>query len=346
MTYIPRKMHAVLQKENRFANDALPASQLRNMARYIEQANIDLPTPGPDQVLIKVVAAMINSSDLALIQGGYSQPRIKGAPSGFEGIGEVVSASGDYGQGLVGKWVAFVIGQSGSGARAEFTTADAATVIPLRPDLKKKDAAALIVNPLTAVTMVELVPDGGAFVASGSASQRSKLMASLAKDTGKRMIALVRREDPIQTLKALDASHVFNDTNKSFAANLNSVRKAERPTVFLDCIAGSVSAWVFSAMGKDGSWVIYGEMTTEPSEILEPVQLISMRKKVMGFLLVSWMQQTDLVEKMKAIQLVQARCSDGCWSPDISARVTLHTLVEQLPAALNMPDRKSMVKIG
>ena len=34
---------------------------------------------------------MVNPSDLAFIQGGYGQPRVKGAPAGFEGVGEVVA---------------------------------------------------------------------------------------------------------------------------------------------------------------------------------------------------------------------------------------------------------------
>lgn len=341
MRNIPAKMDAVILRQGGYATDAVPASQVREVARWLEQATVATPTPGSDQVLIKVKAAMVNPSDLAFIQGGYGQPRVEGAPAGFEGVGTVVAGNGTYAQSLIGSRVAFVAG--GSGAWAQYVVAEAAVVIPLRPDLRDEDGAALIVNPLTAAAMVDMVPEGGAFIASGAASQLGKLMAGLARETGKRMIGLVRRDDPITALQDLGASHVLNETSDTFANDLKTALKAERPTVYLDCVAGSVSSKVFAAMGKDSRWVIYGKMTAEAPEILEPGQLIFMRKKIEGFWLVSWMQSTDLAGKMKAIQAVQARFADGRWATDISARVPLANVVAGLPAALAQPDGKIMI---
>ncbi len=343
---LPTKMQAVILREDGYAADAIPASQVRDVSRYLEQAEVDLPTLGPDQVLIKVRAAMVNPSDLAFIQGGYGQPRVKGTPAGFEGVGDVVATKGLYAKTLKGNRVSFVASQTGSGAWAEYAVAEAATAITLRKDLRDEDGAALIVNPLTAAAMVDMVPDGGAFIASGGASQLGKLMAGLTKESGKRMIALVRRDAPIAALKDLGASHVLNETSESFAADLKAALKAEKPTVFLDCIAGSVSARVFAAMGKDSSWVIYGKMTSEPPEILEPGQLIFMRKKILGFWLVSWMRDTNMLGKMSAIKAVQARFTDGRWKTDISAKVPLRNLVKDLPSALNEPDGKVMITVG
>ncbi|MFT4715592.1 MAG: NADPH:quinone reductase-like Zn-dependent oxidoreductase [Paracoccaceae bacterium] len=341
---LPLNMQAVLLRQGGYANDAIPASQVRQVDRWLEHGELSVPSAGADQVLIKVKAAMVNPSDLAFIQGGYGQPRVEGAAAGFEGVGEVIQGEGDYAKSLVGQRVSFVT--NGSGTWAEYAVADAATVIPLRPDLRDEDGAALIVNPLTAAAMVDLVPEGGAFVASGAASQLGKLMAGLTEETGKRMIGLVRRDAPIEALKALGATEVLNETSESFAADLKAVLKAERPTVFLDCIAGAASAQVFAAMGKDSNWVIYGKMTPEAAEILEPGQLIFMRKKIEGFWLVSWMINTPIGDKMKAIQQVQARFADGRWKTDISARLPLRQMVQALPEALNKADGKVMIEIG
>jgi len=344
MADIPAKMQAVLLRQGGYASDAIPASQVREVAQWLEQGELPLPQPDADQVLIKVKAAMINPSDLAFIQGGYGQPRVQGAAAGFEGVGEVIKGQGDYAKSLVGQRVSFVT--NGSGTWAEYALADAAQVIPLRPDLRDEDGAALIVNPLTAAAMVDLVPEGGAFIASGAASQLGKLMAGLAAETGKRMIGLVRRDETISPLKELGATAVLNEISENFATDLKATLKSERPTVFLDCIAGAVSARVFAAMGKDSSWVIYGKMTRELPEILEPGQMIFMRKKIEGFWLVSWMITTAFNDKMKAIQQVQARFADGRWHTDISARLPLRNLVADLPEALNKSDGKVMITVG
>lgn len=345
-TTIPKTMRAIVLKEDGYSPDALPASQVREVERYLELAEVPVPEPGPDQVLIKVTAAMVNPSDLAFIQGGYGQPRVKGAPAGFEGVGEVVATKGLYAKTLKGNRVSFAVSLNGSGAWAEYAVTDAMSAISLRKDVRDEDGAALIVNPLTAAAMVEMVPKGGAFVVSGAASQLGKLMAGLAGDNGKRMIALVRRDGPSEALKALGASHVLNETSESFAADLKAVLKEEKPTVFLDCIAGSVSARVFAAMGRDSTWVIYGKMTPEPPEILEPGQLIFMRKKIEGFWLVSWMKNSSLMERMSAIKQVQARFADGKWKTDIKARVTLEDLVAELPKELDKTDGKVMITIS
>jgi NADPH:quinone reductase-like Zn-dependent oxidoreductase len=343
---LPNKMQALLLREGGFSSDVVPAGQLRDVARYLELAEVDLPVPGAGQVLIKVAASMVNPSDLMFIQGGYGQQRVQGAPAGFEGIGEVVNGNGFMAALVKGKRVSFVAGPTGSGAWAEYAVADAATVIKLRKDIAIENGAALIVNPLTAAAMVEMVPDGGAFIASGAASQLGKLMAGYAKDNGKRMIGLVRRDAPMEALKTLGAQVVLNETSEGFDAELKAVLKAEKPTIFLDCIAGSVSARVFNAMGNDSRWVVYGKMTTEPPEILEPGKLIFMRKKIEGFWLVTWMQRAGLLAKLAAIRKVQARFADGRWKTDISASLPLGKAVADLPEALNESDGKVMITMG
>ena len=94
MTDIPKKMRAVCYKE-------------KGVIEY-EAALIDVPTPGPGQVLIKVEAAVINPSDIYMMQGKYSGTFEYPVVPGNEGSGTVVG----YGGGmmawmLMGKRVGF-----------------------------------------------------------------------------------------------------------------------------------------------------------------------------------------------------------------------------------------------
>lgn len=343
---IPATMTALIQKADGYDPAGEADYRPKDLSKWLELAEVPVPTPGPGQVLVKVAASMVNPSDVMFIQGKYGQPRVKGAAAGFEGVGTVISGKGFQAWRLKGKRISFVTGRGGTGVWAEYALADAMTAIPLRNDVRDEDGAALVVNPLTAAAMVDLVPEGGAFIASAAASQLGKLMAGLARDTNRRMIALVRRDAPVETLKSLGAAHVLNETSETFKADLAAAIRAEKPTIYLDAVAGSVSSRVFNAMGPNSRWIVYGKLTNEPPEILEPGQLIFMRKRIEGFWLVTWFAKTGLFAKLRAIRAVQARFADGRWKTEVSARVPLRQAMTDLPQALQEMDGKVMITCG
>ena len=157
------------------------------MEPYVEPGTIAVPQPGPSQVLIKVRLASINPSDVSFIKGQYGQPRKKGQPAGFEGVGEVVAAGADpAAQALLGKRVAFATGVSNWGSWAEYAIAEASASIPLIDTVRDEDGAAMIVNPMTALAMFDIVRDEGekAFVLTTGASQLGKLIIGLAREAG------------------------------------------------------------------------------------------------------------------------------------------------------------------
>lgn len=57
----------------------------------LELVEFELPAPGPGEVLVKVLAATINPSDLLLITGKYGQLPPLPARCGNEGVGQVES---------------------------------------------------------------------------------------------------------------------------------------------------------------------------------------------------------------------------------------------------------------
>ena len=154
-------------------------SALEAMEPYVVPGRIGVPTPKPTQLLIKVSLAAINPSDVMFVKGQYGQPRVKGQPAGFEGVGTVVAAGDEpMAKRFVGKRVAFATGVTNWGAWAEYAMAEAAGCIPLIDGVRDEDAAAMIVNPLTALAMFDIVKEEGekAFVMTAGASQLSKLI--------------------------------------------------------------------------------------------------------------------------------------------------------------------------
>ncbi|MFB9982785.1 zinc-binding dehydrogenase [Mesorhizobium kowhaii] len=342
---VPSEMKALLLVGDGYTRTP-SGSVLEAMEPYLEPGSIAVPTPGPTQVLIKVNLASINPSDVMFIKGQYGQPRAKGQPAGFEGVG-TVAASGDepYAKSLIGMRVAFATGVTNWGSWAEYAVAEAVVCIPLLDTVRDEDGAAMIVNPLSALAMFDIVSREGekAFVMTAGASQLCKLIIGLAKDEGFRPIVTVRRDDQIAALKELGAAHVLNEKAPDFKAALREVIKAEQPRIFLDAVTGPLASAIFDVMPKRSRWIIYGRLDPEATIIREPGQLIFQHKHIEGFWLSEWMRQFR-DRRGPAILEAQNRFSDGRWSTDVTAVVPLAEAMARVPTELARPNGKVFIR--
>ncbi|TPI16981.1 zinc-binding dehydrogenase [Mesorhizobium sp. B4-1-3] len=342
---LPSQMQGLLLVGDGYTRTPSTAA-LEAMEPYLQPGTIGVPAPGPTQALIKVSLASINPSDIAFIKGQYGQPRVKGRPAGFEGVGIVVATGDDpYAKSLVGKRVAFATGVSNWGAWADYAVAEAASCIPLIDTVRDEDGAAMIVNPLTALAMFDIVREEGekAFIMTAGASQLCKLIIGLAKEAGFRPIVTVRRDEQIPLLKGLGAAHVLNEKAGDFEVALREAMKAEQPRIFLDAVTGPLASAIFAAMPKRARWIVYGRLDAEPTVIREPGQLIFQHKRVEGFWLAEWMRQfRDRLGP--AVLEAQKRFSDGRWSTDVTAVVPLAEAMARLPAELAKPNGKVFIK--
>ncbi|HET9535034.1 MAG TPA: NADH oxidoreductase, partial [Mesorhizobium sp.] len=235
---MPAEMKALLQKHDGYS--VMPSGTvLEAMEPYVSLGVVPVPAPKPTQLLIKVSFAPVNPSDVMFLKGMYGQPRQKGQPAGFEGVG-LVTAAGDEALAKIfmDKRVAFATGLTGWGSWAEYAVAEASACIPLVETVRDEDGAAMIVNPLTALAMFDIVRQEGekAFILTAGASQLCKLIISLAREEGFRPIAIVRRDDQIPLLKEIGAAHVLNAEGADYRAKLKDVVKAEQPRIFLDAV--------------------------------------------------------------------------------------------------------------
>lgn len=342
----PKMMNALLLNGDGYTSKP-SGSVLEAMSPYVTGGRIEVPEPAGTQVLIKVALASINPSDVMFIKGMYGQPRKQGRPAGFEGVGEVVAAGDDpAGKGLIGKRVAFATGTSNWGSWAEYCIADASVCIPLLEGVKDVDAAAMIVNPLTALAMFDIVRSEGekAFIMTAAASQLCKLIMNVARDEGFRPIAIVRRDDQIEMLKKAGAAVVINASKDSFARDIADVCKTEKPRILLDAVTGPQAATIFNAMPRRGRWIVYGRLDQSPTVIPEPGQLIFMHKKIEGFWLSEWMRTAEPKQKIGAIIDAQKRFIDGRWATDVTAVVPLGEAMTRVAEELSKPNGKVFIK--
>jgi len=336
-------MKALLLKGEGYAREP-SAGAVDSVQPWLEHATIAVPAPEPSQVLIKVRLASINPSDVAFIQGLYGQPRVRGHPAGFEGVGDVVAAGTGAAQALIGKRVAFATGTSNWGSWAEYAIAEAAGVIPLMDTVRDADGAAMIVNPLTALAMFDIVREEGekAFILTAGASQLSKLIMAVARDEGFRPIAIVRRDDQAALLKKAGAAHVLNAGAPDFASTLRQLLKSEPARIFLDALTGPVASTIFAAMPKRARWIIYGRLDASSTTMGDAGLFIFAGKRIEGFWLRDWMR-TAGDRRTQVVVEAQKRFSDGRWSTDVTAIVPLSEAMERLAAELAKPNGKVFI---
>lgn len=342
---LPATMVALVQKHDGYASRH-SGTALEAMAPYVEEASVPVPSPQPGQVLVKVRLAAINPSDVMFIKGLYGQPRQKGQPAGFEGVGEVVAAGAEpQAQALLGRRVAFAAGRTGWGSWAQYAVADAAACHELRPDLRDEDAAAMIVNPLTALAMFDVVREEGekSFILTAGASQLSKLIVGAARDAGFRPIAVVRREEQIPLLTRLGAAHVINADRPGFSRQMAELCKAEAPRIMLDAVTGPQASAIFHVMGRGARWIVYGRLDPSETVIREPGQLIFMGKRIEGFWLTEWMRRARPETRAAIVAEAQQRFADGRWKTDVTAVVPLDEAMRRVPEELAKPNGKVFI---
>ena len=340
MITLPATMFAVILKNDGYSG-SMTSPYIEDAGEWLADAELPVPKPAPWQVLIRMRTASVNPADIHFIKGDYGSARIKGAPAGFEGCGDVV-ATGKGAEALLGKRVAFVA--AGSGAWAEYVVTQMQMCIPLRPEISDEDGAAQIVNPMTAMAMVDIArEEGEAFVVSAATSQLGKLMCSLGRDLGLKPIALVRRENAIETLKNAGAAEVLVTTDPEVRQKFAALSSTMKPRVFLDAVADQLSEQIFCAMPNRARWVCYGKLSDEMPQMTQMGQMIFMGKRVEGFWLTFWMMSTPPADQARVVAEVQARFADERWKTDISERLALRDIVPNLADALKKGDGKVMI---
>tara|TARA_B110000305_G_C18916861_1_gene393276 strand:+ start:114 stop:560 length:447 start_codon:yes stop_codon:yes gene_type:complete len=131
----------------------------------LQLKKVPVPVPQAGEVLIKVMCAPVNPSDLYCMKGMYDEFDLFKIPypnvPGWEGSGIVVRSGGGFmGWKALGKRVAFVRKVVGNemiagGAYQQYVITAAETCIPLDESLSMELGSMSFVNPLTALGLYE-----------------------------------------------------------------------------------------------------------------------------------------------------------------------------------------------
>ena len=254
-------------------------------------AEVEIPAPGPDEVVVRVEASPINPSDLGLLLGpadmGQAQesgtptapivtapipekllPSVadrfdEPMPAGNEGAGVVVEAgSSETAQALLGKTVALIAREM----YAQYRVVPAAQCLVLREGTTPEQGASCFVNPLTVLGMVETMRLEGhtALVHTAAASNLGIMLQKVCNDEGIDLVNIVRRQEHVDLLQDIGAEHVCNTSSESFIDDLTAALTETGATLGFDATGGGrlagqiLSCMEAAAMAKNPGFNRYG----------------------------------------------------------------------------------------
>lgn len=307
----------------------------------VSLADIDMPQPGADEVVVQVEATPINPSDLGGLIGPGNLDKAKTVngeliapidpahlsrfkvrldkplPMGNEGAGTVVAAGeSDAAQALMGKRVSCMGGAMYGTHRA----VNVAMCLPLPDDATARDGASCFVNPLTALAMVDTMRMDGhkGIVHTAAASNLGQMLNRICLDEDVPLVNIVRKQEQVDLLKGQNAKIVCNSSDDDFKDQLVNAIVETNASIAFDATGGgrlgdTILTCMELAFNKDAeNWSPYGSTVFKQLYLyggldLSPTTLsrgYGMSWGIGGFLLPLFMGRVGMERMMELQQRV------------------------------------------
>jgi NADPH:quinone reductase-like Zn-dependent oxidoreductase len=244
--------------------------QLRSLIKKsaeleISLAQVAIPEPDANEVVVRIEASPINPSDLGLLVGAADMATAKmsgtkdapvitavvpeaamkamagrldeSMPVGNEGAGIVVkTGNSDEAKALMGKTVSII----GGAMYAQYRTMRAKDCLVLPPGTTAAEGASWFVNPLTALGMTETMRREGhtALVHTAAASNLGQMLNKICLKDGIGLVNIVRNAEQAEILRKIGAKYIVDSTAATFMDDLTNALVETGATLAFDAIGG------------------------------------------------------------------------------------------------------------
>jgi NADPH2:quinone reductase len=218
---------------------------------------VDVPTIGPDEVLVKARAIAINFPDALLARGEYQvKPELPFSP-GLELCGEVTAVGANVTHLAVGDRV---VG-SKIGVLAEYSALPAALVFPAPDSLSDEEAAALYIGHQTGYFGLHRRADlqaGETLLVHAAAGGVGTAAVQLGKAAGATVIGVVGSAAKVEIAKRAGADHVIDRSTDDFVTVVNELTKGRGADVIYDPVGGDVFERSTKCIAFEGRIIVVG----------------------------------------------------------------------------------------
>ena len=231
----------------------------------LKYEEIEPPTPGKDEALIKVISASVNFADVMTRRGIYpTMPPLPAIP-GVDCSGIVESVGKNVSRFVPGQPVAALA----RGCYAEYVTANQIAVFPLTADIDMDDAAAIPVNYLTAFHMMHTlaaVGKGQTLLAYAAAGGVGTAVAQLARLAGVKTIGLTSTDAKAGFAKSQGYDHIINYQKVDVVRRVKEITGGKGVEIILNSAAGDTFRRDFKVLAPLGQIIWFG-MAAGPPQV-------------------------------------------------------------------------------
>lgn len=226
-------------------------------ATVLEPTEVEIPEPGPREVLVRVDYAGVNYVDVYHRTGLY--PLEPPFIPGVEAAG-IVEALGAEVEGLaVGQRVAFAMGAA---TYAEYVVVPAWKAVEVPHDIGMNVAAAVMVQGMTAHFLSHdayAIAEGDTVLVHAVAGGVGLLLAQLAKKRGATVIGTCSSEEKAELARAAGTDHVVLYTETDFLAAVRELTDGEGVAAVYDSVGRTTFERSLACLRPRGSLVLFGQ---------------------------------------------------------------------------------------
>lgn len=236
----------------------------------LDHVEIEEPSASAGRVVVDVAAAGVNYIDTYQREGLY--PMALPFTLGMEGAGTVVSVAPDVDLVAVGDRVAWT---DAMGSYAERVSLPAERVVPIPDDVGDSDAAAVMLQGLTAhylATSTYPIEPGHRCLIHAGAGGVGRLLIQIAKARGAEVFTTVGSEEKAAVAEAVGADHIVNYREVAFVTSIASLAGDRPLDVVFDGVGASTFEPSLTLLKPRGMMVTFGN-ASGPVPPLSPLVL-------------------------------------------------------------------------
>jgi NADPH2:quinone reductase len=277
------------------------AVQIRRFGgpEVLEFITRETPVPAPGEVLVRVRAIGINLADTLTREDRYAVTPELPVVLGNEAVGNIVALGSAVSGFALGARVAVPLFAIGAlGGYADHIVVDANLAVPIPDGISFEQATALMVQGLTALSLVRHAsPAGKTVLVQAAAGGVGSLLIQLAKRAGATSILAAASTDEKRAFaRSLGADHGVDYTKPDWTTVVRAMTDGNGPDVIYESVGGEVLKASLEVLAPFGEIVVYGALSFPHVQIREPelLGLIFKNQSITGFAIPTFLTPATL----------------------------------------------------